>query len=199
MAAVQLCSRCGLQGHRAVECSKPFLAEFCSYCKRRGHTVETCRAACKVALEDRESRLAREDAHYANLQKQQQRRTEEKAAYEERQQRRAEAARRHAAWLADHPCWRCGQCGHTRDSCPLGSTPAAKDKDACSDISSVRSLASSMPSTATTAATAAALPQRVSDLPDTCKFCGTKRLEHTKRKAHSNLCRDRCHSCWRAF
>merc|ERR1712151_189407 len=119
--------------------------------------------------------------------------------YLERQLRRADAARRTAEGLDNHPCWRCGQIGHTRESCPVEIPSVAKDTDVCSEISSARSLPSSMPSTASTASTAAALPKRVPDLPDNCKFCGTKRFEQTKRKVHSNLCKERCHSCWRPF
>merc|ERR1712151_416004 len=162
--------------------------------------------ADKAAFEDRERRRAREDGHYNVLMQDQQERAEREAAYEERKQRREAAyeerkqrRERHARWLADHPCWLCGECGHTRDSCPLRITSVARDTDASSDFSTVPSLPSSAPSTASTASTAAALPKRIPELPGNCKFCGAKRFEQTKRKAHTNLSKDRCHSCWRAF
>jgi len=211
--AAVACSRCGLKGHRAQECSKPFLAVTCAYCKKSGHTEEGCKAARaarnaaeKAAFAERELRRAREDAYFEELRRgetyeeRQHRRAEEKVAYELRQQRRADAARRHAEWLSAHPCWRCGQVGHTRESCPVKSLSEPRDNDPCSDISSVRSLASSTPeSTASTASTVAALPKRGSALPDKCGFCGAKRLEQTKHKAHVNSSKERCHSCWRAF
>merc|ERR1712039_7674 len=166
-----------------------------------GHTADKCWAAYKADRTDRDLRIAREDDHYGkrlaeekaareDQEERQQRRAEEKAAYEERQQRRGEAAERRTAWLAAHSCWLCGKIGHTRAECPVGSAYVAKDADACSDISSSRSLASSAPSNATTAATAAALPKRVLDLPDKCAFCGTKRLQQTKCKPQVNLCKD---------
>merc|ERR1712151_851998 len=102
----------------------------------------------------------------------QQRVAEEKAAYEQRQQRRADAALR----------------------------AKAKNTEAFSETSSVRSFVSSVPpSTASTASTTPAVPKRVAVLPDKCGFCGTKRVEQTKSKARVNSCKDRCHSCWRAF
>jgi len=209
------CSRCGLKGHRAQECSKPFLAVTCAYCKKSGHNEETCKAARdarrvaeKAAFADRELRRAREDAYFERVrngetnEQRQQRLAEEKVAYELRQQRRADAARRHAEWLAAHPCWLCGQVGHTRDSCPGKIVSEPRDNDAGSDISSVQSLTSStLASTASTAASTvpAAMPKRGSALPEKCGFCGAKRIEQTKHKAHVNLSKERCHSCWRAF
>merc|ERR1712062_262860 len=39
---VVMCTRCGLQGHKAACCSKPFLRSLCPVCDRMGHTADTC-------------------------------------------------------------------------------------------------------------------------------------------------------------
>ena len=76
MAEKVTCSRCNGEGHRAAECSKPFLKtcdfcksvghtaklcpalrrnEFCVYCKTEGHTRQTC----EKKLQADKARLAR--------------------------------------------------------------------------------------------------------------------------------------------
>eukprot|EP00930_Biecheleria_cincta_P025422 TRINITY_DN18106_c0_g2_i1.p1 TRINITY_DN18106_c0_g2~~TRINITY_DN18106_c0_g2_i1.p1 ORF type:complete len:885 (-),score=179.75 TRINITY_DN18106_c0_g2_i1:871-3447(-) len=48
---VQACSRCGKSGHRAAECSKPFLRVLCSWCNKFGHVQSDCFARRRTGQE----------------------------------------------------------------------------------------------------------------------------------------------------
>mmetsp|Transcript_9335 Transcript_9335/g.20878 ORF Transcript_9335/g.20878 Transcript_9335/m.20878 type:complete len:217 (+) Transcript_9335:88-738(+) len=120
-SATSTCSRCGADGHMAVNCKvKAFLKTECMMCHSLGHVAANCpvrKASDKAAYEERQRLREERQAAYEERQrlreerqKEQQQRKEEYEAREAARQKRREAwADRVAAWDATHDLASCSQ------------------------------------------------------------------------------------------